>query len=151
MMAAEHPFAELFREDKRTETQTLCCSSQNSCTIPTLSSIFTEWQSENEHHGCEYLGSWGLCRLRRVFSLCFSERGWKTEFTYVMKLFSDKYLVVNFLTFEIMLHLTQISSIFFRKLASWTFKASNIARIWYSHKNYVITHQSSRQYNRQLF
>ena len=148
-MEAEHPFAELFRASERTETQTVSFSSQNSCTIPTLCSIFTEGKFENEHHGCEYLGSWGLCRLRRVFSLCFSERGWKTGLTYVVKLCFDKYLVINSLTSEIMLHLRHVSSIFFPSLASWTFNKSRstgerptpilevfLSRIW-SHHNSV--------------
>ena len=53
MRAAERALAELFRERERTQTQTLCFSSQNSCVIPTRCSIFTKGQSENEPHGCE--------------------------------------------------------------------------------------------------
>ena len=56
-MAAEHRFAEFFREGEVTETQKRCLSTQNSCILPTLCSIFTKGQSENEHHVCEYLGS----------------------------------------------------------------------------------------------
>ena len=77
MMEAEHPFAELFRASERTETQTVSFSSQNSCTIPTLCSIFTEGKFENEHHGCEYLGVEGFAGSGEFFRSVFLKEGGK--------------------------------------------------------------------------
>ena len=73
-------------------------------------SIFTEGSSKSNPPMGQYRLSYPLSKHRKVFPLLFSERGWKTAFTYVMKLFLDKYLVINSVTSEMMEHLKHISS-----------------------------------------